>query len=206
MVLGNDENASMLVKKSCHYNDVTMSAMASQIISLAIVYSTVYSGTDQRKHKSSASLAFVREIHRWPLNSPHKWPVTRTLFQFDDVIMRICVQSISSKLQQTTTNRELCASILVCTVRNSHRQYLHTTCSHTMLIGSEGVTLWKKWNYCLKHHWGTMEFVSRQKYYTWSSYWKSLDGLIRGLLVNDLLATPWVVTKYMSIQGLAQDW
>ena len=70
-----------------HYNDVIMSAMASQNTSLTIVYSTVYSGADQRKHQSSASLAFVRGIHRWPVNSPHKGPVTRKMFQFDDVIM-----------------------------------------------------------------------------------------------------------------------
>ena len=42
---------------------------------------------DQRKHQSSASLAFVRGIHRWPVNSPHKWPVTRKMFPFDDVIV-----------------------------------------------------------------------------------------------------------------------
>ena len=64
-----------------------MGAMASQITSLMIVYLTVYSGTDQRKHQSSASLAFVLVIHRWPLNSPHKWLVTRKMFPFDDVIM-----------------------------------------------------------------------------------------------------------------------
>ena len=64
-----------------------MSSLASQITSLAIVYSTVCSGPDQRKHQSSALLAFVREIHRWPVNSPHKGPVTRKMFQFDDVIM-----------------------------------------------------------------------------------------------------------------------
>ena len=64
-----------------------MSAMASQITSLTIVYSTVYSGVDQRKHQSSASLAFVRGIHRWPVNSLHKSPVTRKMFPFDDVIM-----------------------------------------------------------------------------------------------------------------------
>ena len=64
-----------------------MGAMASQATSLTIVYSTVYSGIDQRKHKSSASLAFVRVIHRWPVNSPHKWPVTRNMFPLDDVIM-----------------------------------------------------------------------------------------------------------------------
>ena len=61
--------------------------MASQITSVKIVYLTVYSGADQGKHQSSTSLAFVREIHRWPVNSPYKWPVTRKMFPFDDVIM-----------------------------------------------------------------------------------------------------------------------
>ena len=70
-----------------HYNDIIMGATASQITSLTIVYSTVYSGTDQRKHQSSASLAFVRGIHQWPVNSPHKGPVTRKMFSFVDVIM-----------------------------------------------------------------------------------------------------------------------
>ena len=64
-----------------------MGAMVSQITSLTIVYSTVYSGADQRKHQSPASLAFVRGIHQWPVNSPHKWPVTRKMFPFDDIIM-----------------------------------------------------------------------------------------------------------------------
>ena len=70
-----------------HYNDIIMGTMASQISSLTIVYSTIYSGADQRKHQSSASLAFVRGIHWSPVNSPHKWPVTRNMFPFDDVIM-----------------------------------------------------------------------------------------------------------------------
>ena len=70
-----------------HYNDVIMSTMTSKITSFTIVYSSVYSGADQRKHQSLASLAFVRGIHRWPVNSPHKGPVTREMFPFDDVIM-----------------------------------------------------------------------------------------------------------------------
>ena len=49
-----------------------MTGMATQITSLTIVYSTVYADADQLKHQSPASLAFVREIHRWPVNSPHK--------------------------------------------------------------------------------------------------------------------------------------
>ena len=67
-----------------HYSDVIMIEMTSQI---TIVYSTAYLGADQRKHQSSAPLAFVRGIHRWPVNSPHKGPVTRKMFPFDDVIM-----------------------------------------------------------------------------------------------------------------------
>ena len=64
-----------------------MNTMASQITSLTIVYSIFYFSADQRKHQSSALLAFVRGIHRRPMNSPHKGPVTRKMFPFDDVIM-----------------------------------------------------------------------------------------------------------------------
>ena len=73
--------------EAVHYDDVIMGQIASQITSLTIVYSIVYSSTDQRKHQSSVSLAFVRGIHRGPVNSPHKGPVTRKMFPFDDVIM-----------------------------------------------------------------------------------------------------------------------
>ena len=62
-------------------------AITSQITILMLVYSTVYSDPDQRKHQRSASLAFARGIHRSPVNSPHKWPVTWIMFSFDDVIM-----------------------------------------------------------------------------------------------------------------------
>ena len=82
------ENAvcPILVFTAYHYNDVIMSAMAAEITSPTIVYSTIYSGADQSKHQSSAPLAFVRGIHRWPVNSPHKGPVTRKMSPFDDVI------------------------------------------------------------------------------------------------------------------------
>ena len=59
----------------------------SQITSLTIVYLIDYSSADQRKYSSSASLAFVWGIHRSPVNSPHKGPVTRKMFPLDDVIM-----------------------------------------------------------------------------------------------------------------------
>ena len=87
-----------------HYNDVIMDAVASQITSLTIVYLTVYSGADQRKFQSSASLAFVRGIHRWPVNFPHKRPVTRKRFPFDDVIMNTFIRS----------TLQLCSRYLLC--------------------------------------------------------------------------------------------
>ena len=71
-----------------HHCDIIMGTIAFQITSLTIVYSTVYSDADQRKHQSSASLPFVWGIHRSPVNSPHKWPVTWKIFSFDDVIMK----------------------------------------------------------------------------------------------------------------------
>ena len=94
-----------------------MDSIPSQITSLTIVYSAVYSGADQRKHQSSASLAFVRGIHRGPVNSPHKWPVTRKMFPFDDVIMcmyrvyvgtfglNLCIQSVSRKSFHRSLNQ-----------------------------------------------------------------------------------------------------
>ena len=71
-----------------HCSDIIMSARASQITGVSMVYSTICSDADQRKHKRFASLAFVRGIHRWPVNSTHKGPVTRNFFPFDDVIMK----------------------------------------------------------------------------------------------------------------------
>ena len=76
-----------LRKSGVRYSDVIMGTIASQITSLTIVYSTVYSGADERKNQSSPSLSFVRGIHRGLVNSPHKWSVTRKMFPFDDVIM-----------------------------------------------------------------------------------------------------------------------
>ena len=78
-----------------------MGATVSQISSLAIIYWTAYSGADERKHKSSSSLAFVRGILRGPMISPHKWPVTGEMFPFDDVIMvyaQIVRMSVNGKL------------------------------------------------------------------------------------------------------------
>ena len=70
-----------------HYIDVITNAMASQTTAVSIVYWAVCSGADQRKHRSSASLAVVRGIHRWPVESTHKGTITQKMFPFDDAIM-----------------------------------------------------------------------------------------------------------------------
>ena len=77
--------------QSLHYHDDIISARESQITSLTIVYWSVYSGADQRKHQSSAPLAFVSWIHRRPVISPHKGSVTRKIFPFDIVTLKVGV-------------------------------------------------------------------------------------------------------------------
>ena len=71
--------------KNC--SDVTMSVLAFQITGNSTVCSNFSPGAHQRKHQSSESLAVVRGIRRWPVDSPHIGPLTRKMFSFDDVIM-----------------------------------------------------------------------------------------------------------------------
>ena len=108
---------SQCVEQLKHYNHVIMNTMASQITSLTIVYSTVYSGIDQRNHQSSASLDFVRGIHRWQMNSPHKGPVTRKIFQFDDVIMNLPSFRTSSSMDRTSSISFVLQEIYTSSVR-----------------------------------------------------------------------------------------
>ena len=97
-----------------------MGTVASKITSLTIVYSTVYSDANQRKYQSSASLAFVQGIHRRSVISPHKWPVTRKMFPFDDVIMvwnsvlaSECQHNFGNSIRlQSTIQSERSANIL----------------------------------------------------------------------------------------------
>ena len=123
----------------CHYSDVIMGTMASQITSLMNVYSTVYSDADQRKYQSSASLAFVRAIHQWPVNSPHKGPVTMKMFPFDDVIMvkslllSLTYVSFKPHLQETplTSLWNICHVHLY----NIHNQYFLLNCYQCNILG-----------------------------------------------------------------------
>ena len=110
---------------SQHYSDAIMGAIVSQITSLTIVYSTVYSDTDQRKHQSSTSLAFVREIHWGPINSSHKLSVTREMFPLVDVIMRIAHGLIFSM------GSEFVKNILQYLWGTSELTTLKTTCQIT---------------------------------------------------------------------------
>ena len=111
-----------------HYSDVITSTMAFQITRLTIVYATVYSG---RKHQSSASLAVVWGIHRWPVNSLYKGPVTWKMFPFDDVIMyyqcsmRLWVCSFGWGTHYKLGNYEYVALILD-TICISSTQWLRT--------------------------------------------------------------------------------
>ena len=73
----------------CHFQGIIISSMASKKNSVLVVYLIVCSGADQRKHQSSMSLAFVKGIHCWLVNSPHNGPVMWKMFPFDDVIMKI---------------------------------------------------------------------------------------------------------------------
>ena len=101
-----------------HYNDVIMTTMASQITSLTVVYLTVYSDADQRKHQSSASLTFVRGIHRGPVNSPHKEPVTRKMFPFDDIILYPAISFVNICI-----GKWLCCKSIVFNTSIAHAVY-----------------------------------------------------------------------------------
>ena len=81
-------NIHRVTKHVQHYNDVIWARWRLKSPASWMFTQPFFQGADQRKHQRSASLAFVRGIHRWPVNSPHKGPVTRKMFPFDDVIMK----------------------------------------------------------------------------------------------------------------------
>ena len=108
---------------NCHasiiyYSDVTMGAMASQITGVSIVCSTVCSGADQWKHQSSASLAFVKGIHRWPIDSPRKGPVTR--FHLMTSSCHILRNGFVNSLRPRRNRRHFADDIFKCTLLNEN--------------------------------------------------------------------------------------
>ena len=131
-----------------------MGTIASQITSLTIVYSMVYSDADQRKQQSSASLAFVRGIRRGPVNSPHKWPVTRKMFPFDDVIMSIrCwtnayyVDFNFENHSQRQSLRMLIFEIHITYTYDTCRRFLCILLYYSLLLDSCNLSTLKLWRY-----------------------------------------------------------
>ena len=112
-----------------------MGSIASHITSLATVYAIVYSDADQRKHQSSASLAFMRGIHRWPVNSPHKWPVTRKMFPFDDAscILKMRYFFYWNITWYVSTALYMCTMVNRHQATNRHRRWLWSGCHMTIV-------------------------------------------------------------------------
>ena len=130
--IGSDDSryACITGNRCSHYGDIIMGAIASQITSITIVYLTVYSDAGQRK-QSSASLAFLRGIHLGPVNSPHKWPVTRKMFPFHDVIM-----GISDRLDETFVEvaNETAGPYVLCDyIKNGSMLLVTVNCEQTIL-------------------------------------------------------------------------
>ena len=101
-----------------HYSAVIMGTMASQITSLTIVYSTVNSAPIKENIKAPHHWPSWGEFTGWPVNSPHKGPVTRKMLPFHDVIMKLVWDGChSTALVKKSTLAEL---IAWCSQTTSH--------------------------------------------------------------------------------------
>ena len=105
-----------------HYDDVIMTTMASQITSLMVVYSTVYSDADQRKHQSSASLAFVWGIHR------DRW-FPRTKGQLRGKCFHLMTSSCHRSFWTMSSDQHIWYQITTCH-RKSRRKYVKLCSYH----------------------------------------------------------------------------
>ena len=85
-----------------HYSGVIMGGVASQVTGVSIICSPVCLGADQRIHQSTVWWAVEKGIHRWPVDSPPKGPVTRKMVPFDDVIMY--KEQLESMFYETVDN------------------------------------------------------------------------------------------------------
>ena len=171
-----------------------MSEMASQITSITIVCSTIYSGADKRKYIISASLAFLWGIYRWPVNSPHKRPVTRKIFPFDDVI----IHHISSK------------AVLVHWRQSFYLSAIYTT---KAVLGSLARPLWKiAITHCVP---GRLMFVLKQVIYLighleiWTSFKMQYPNICYGIYFSrrcfvHLISSEWYRIPSMIRERLAQ--
>ena len=185
-----------------------MGAMAPQITSCMIVYSIVYSDADQRKHQSSTSLAFVQGIHRGPVNSPHKWPVTRKMFPFDDVIMQ------TSILLHTLVHTY---SLEICNVSQMRFQIIHynKTEWHSHVVNSLfWVSYDKVFQFLIECTLGWGELVIRPKIElhgdSLACWWTGLfEGiLIKGPMFSWKSDTCWILFSSLGyeIKCLSKNW
>ena len=155
-----------------------MNTMASQITSVSIVCSAVGSGADQRKYQSSASLAFVREIHRWPVNSPHKAPVTRKMFPFDDVIMCTHIFSVWfldqwSVISNTLSDYKLAYKHRAVLTKSTHTRARKHARTHTYTRGlSPQFTLnfnggWEREAFSISKEWNVNQLNKMETAHYW---------------------------------------
>ena len=105
----------------------------------------------RHRFQSSASLAFVRGIHRWPVNSPHKGPVTRKMIPFDDVLMSVSwfkfqwslfllvqLRTCMARASAETTCDYLCLSLYMWVVITCACPW-YLSLAHTYSINNESI-------------------------------------------------------------------
>ena len=182
-----------------------MDTMASQITSLTIVYSTIYSGADQRKHQSSASLAFVSGNSPVTGEFPAKGPVTWKMSPFDDVIMKrwLVCQILYIKGRDKTTSHSICyvgcnRFSLPLIAASAHQSWIEAIiCT---FHGQKAIHIWplNKAQYIKMHCWK----CDVQSYWTLLASircrpWSTLDELVRIVILHEA-EQMWSLLKYRS--------
>ena len=145
-----------------------MSMMASQITGGSIVYLIICSRTDQRKQHSSASLAFVRGIHRWRVNSSHKGSVTRKMFPFDDVIM------IHPYLNE-------CWLVANNTLVNRFKR--NCICNEIVFIEKMQKNVWLSVNNSF-HKWGDLPTIFTSDAVTSETHWRTVSWVTKQIVIH----------------------
>ena len=167
-----------------------MGAMASQITSPTIAYSTIYSRADQRQHQNSASLTSVWGNHRRPVNSPHKGQVTRKMIPFDDVIM----------LQSRSQNSNI-YSIQRCTKKLLNRSDTRLVWNSTYYNISKHILQYKNLVY-INARWGTSTKV---KMTACAGATRDGDGILREWLIQMLIGSN-ELTFAAIVKNMASIW
>ena len=188
--------------------------MASQITGVSIVYSTVCLGIHQRKCQSSASLAFVREIHRWSVNSPYKRPVTRKMFPFDVVIMkwyRIMLQRQSQLLHHEKSPavvwQSFAWSVVGCFLKFNNWRTDQAPGSRSSIYSNLGTPCSSNnsyVNYLTYLKFGTKIVMLSNKIQLKSEHW--INGMKRGFHPRQILGKILHTEKNHMFKGLFNQW